>query len=51
MEPVFRLVEIFFRNRLVILAILLPPKTTFPSSENMIFNKSFIPAGGNLFFV
>ena len=28
---------------------LLLPKVTFTSSENIFFNKSFIPASGNLF--
>ena len=30
---------------------LLLPKVTFTSSENIFFNKSFIPASGNLFSV
>ena len=31
--------------------ILLPPEVTFPSSENIFFKESFIPAGGELFSV
>ena len=30
---------------------LLPPKVTFTSSENIIFNESFIVAGVNLFSI
>ena len=33
------------------LQTLLPPKATCPSSENIFFNKSFVPASGNLLSV
>ena len=48
LEQTFHLVETilsyFFQT-------LLPPKVTFTSSENIFFNKSVIPATGNLFSV
>ena len=50
-EQIFRLVQIFFRNHVVIFPKLLPLKATFPSSKNIIFNYSLFPASGNLFSV
>ena len=38
----------FWSHFLLFFQILLPPKVSFRSSDNIIFNESFIPVGGNL---